>query len=145
MRKSYDITLDRDGEEIPVQLRLTLGSQMTLKKKYKRTAFATIMDAMDDAEVCADVLGEALTFKGNENTIKDGAELYDLLVDNGYAGYDGIGGLLLGVAAESGIITESVKEKALYSVTHTLESMFDNLFDEEVPDITEETDEKNGK
>ena len=145
MRKSYDITIERDGEEIPVKLRLTLGSQMALKKKYKRTAFATIMEAMDDAEVCADVLTEALTFKDNDNTIKEGAELYDLLVDNGYAGYEGIGGLLLSVAAESGIITESVKEKALYSVTHTLDSMFDSLFEDEVPEITEEPDEKNGR
>ena len=140
MRKSYEMTLDNGDTTVDVNLRLTLGAQVELKKKYKQNTFATIMQAMDDAEIASEVFTQALKYSGNQNTIKNGADLYDLLVDNGYAGYEGIGRVLLEVAASSGIISDSTKEKALKSVLDTFDDLFDEAFD-----FGEEEDEKNAK
>lgn len=115
---TYDIKVG--NEEI--KLRLTLSGQMALKKKYKDgNVTGLIMTALDDAATCADILTQALTYKGNENKIKDGEELYDLLVDEGYAGYEGFGELLLSVAQVSGIVSEKDKDRLYKMVTGMLD------------------------
>ena len=55
MLKTLDLTLTgHDGENIDVKLRLTLAGQLALKKKHKgQSTFATVTEALDDAEVYA--------------------------------------------------------------------------------------------
>lgn len=108
--RTYILNLIRDGEPVKVDLRLTLGSQLALKKKYNENAISTIFGGLDDPEKLATVFNQALNFKGNENVIKDGEELYDLIADNDLGGLTGFQQILTGIARESGILSE--KEKA---------------------------------
>lgn len=118
MRSSYDITLEKGDSRIKICLRLTLGGQINLKKKYKeatgadgvKTALNVIFAAMDDAEIMAGVFTEALCYPGNENTIKDGMELYDLMVDNGYCGSESFVPILTGIAVSSGLLSQDKKD-----------------------------------
>lgn len=112
MRHTYDIKLKRDKETITVSLRLTLGGQINLKNMYKEvngTALQVIFMGMDDPAVMADVFTECLTFEGNNNDIIDGEELYDLLVDNGYAGEEQFVPLLTSIAEASGLLSKNKK------------------------------------
>lgn len=112
---TYDMDLKAGSEDIKVSLRLTIGGQLKLKKKYPDAKLATgeisplaiIYNAFDDPTIMADIFTEALNYKDNENAIKDGADLYELLVDNGYVGADGFVPVLLNIAKASGLITES--------------------------------------
>ena len=146
MRKAYELELKDGKQKVKVALRLTLAGQLALKKKYKENAIATIFGAMDDVEVFCEVLNEALNWKGNENAFTDGAELYDLLVDNGFTGYEGLGGVLFSIASASGLVTEKDRDKMIQRFGH----VFDDLFsDEDIWNIpeeeTEEEEEKNEK
>jgi len=133
-RTAYEIKLN-DGTT--VSLRLTLGGQINLKKRHKvENALAVFFTAMDDPEVCADLLTEALNYTGNTNTIQDGAELYDLLVDSGYADSDDFVPLLTSIACISGLLSEARKE-ALDKLANRLADTSE-LFNDE-----EETDAKN--
>lgn len=119
--RTYELNLKRDGEPVKVNLRLTLGSQLTLKKKYNENALSTIFGALDDPEKMVTVFNQALNYKDNENEITDGAELYDLIADNDLGGVTGFQEILSGIARESGLLTE--KEKA--AVNAQAEKLFD--------------------
>jgi hypothetical protein len=102
--RTYNVNVETANGREDVQLRLTLQGQINLKKKYKKNAVELVFDAIDDCELMADILTEALNFKGNTNTIKTGAELYDAIADT----TDGINGfcdVLLGIATDSGLIS----------------------------------------
>lgn len=131
MINTYDIEINQNDEIITLSLRLTIGGQVALKKKFGGNALGTILEASDDAEKCAAVLKEALNFKGNTNKITDGFELYDLLVDNGYKDYESFGNLLLSIACVSGLITEEKKQKLLNSMLGSFDKMFEGLEDDE--------------
>lgn len=125
--RTYDITL-QDGTE--VALRITIGSQMKLSKKYNEAAMATVFSAVADPAKICDVLTEALNYKGNENKFKTGAELYDALVDDGYEGTEDFMELLAGIAKESGLITDKQADQL---VKYTKEQTSD-LFEDEDED-----------
>lgn len=108
--RTYILKLVKDGEPVRVDLRLTLGSQLALKKKYSENAISTIFGALDDPEKMVTVFNQALNFKGNENVIKDGEELYDLIADNDLGGLSGFQQILTSIARESGILSEKEKE-----------------------------------
>lgn len=116
----------RLGEET-VCLRLTVAGQLKLEKKYKTDSLSLIFDATNNIEKAIDVFGEALNWSGNENTVTDGAEFYDLLVDNGYKGMDGFGTLICQIAATSGLLTEEQAEKASTGVRNTINAVFDQM------------------
>lgn len=111
MLNTYEITLENGKNTVTVALRITIGGQINLKKKLKKeSALDCIFGAIDSPETMAEVLTEALNFKGNENTITTGYELYDILVDNGYAGPESFVPLLTSIAQTSGIISEKQKK-----------------------------------
>ena len=125
---TYDLTLERDDEQLEVKLRLTVGGQLNLKKRFKENALATILDAGEDVEKCVAVLQEALRFKGNENKIQNGEELYDILVENGYKDYEGFGEVMLGIGVASGICSEEKKKKVLDNVKGIYDDAIDGVF-----------------
>lgn len=129
MKPTYKIELERDGERIEVELRLTVGGQLALKKKYNENAMSTILEASDDIEKCVSVFNEALKFKDNHNQIQSGEELYDLLVDNGYKDYNDFSDLLLSIGVESGLITQDKKDKLFNTVLGNYDKAFDEIFE----------------
>ena len=127
---AYTIRINIDGEEQEINLRLTLGAQEKLEKKYNQNAMATLYDAIDKASVLAAVMTEALNFKGNTNPVKDGAVLYDLLVDNGYAGVEAFAELSMGIAHASGLVSE---KQAVATVNRAKGVVDEALGTEETP------------
>lgn len=121
--QTYDITVG--GED--VKLRLTFLGQINLKKKHKAEALAVIFDGIADIEKAVDVFTQALTYKGNENTIKTGEELYDKLVDDGMTGYDGIAKILSGIAVHSGLITQQKADQIVAYMTTVMDAQFNAL------------------
>ena len=60
--RTYTLNLIRDGEPVKVDLRLTLGSQLALKKKYNENAISTIFGGLDDPEKLATLSRTARNF-----------------------------------------------------------------------------------
>lgn len=128
-------TLPLDLKDETVHLRLTVAGQMRLEKKYKTDCMSILFDAANSTEKAVDVLDEALKWNGNENTITNGMDLYDALVDCGYKGMDGFADLFCKVAAVSGILNDEHAEKASSGVKKTVDAVFDHL---EKADLLEE-------
>lgn len=126
MKRSY--TLKLDGEQ--VQLRLTVAGQRTLRKKYQEDTLQTVLEAAADGEKMAAVLDAALNWAGNDNPIRDGEELYDRLVDEGWSGQTRFGGLAFDIAAESGLISPEQAEQLKASMEQAVEQAFQLLNEE---------------
>lgn len=102
-RECYKLLLD--GKEY--KLRLTLKGQKALEEKFPGVAaLGTVIGAVEDLDAMEAVLTQALNWKGNENEVLDGAELYDLMVDEGYCGADRFLAVMLGIAHNAGMISE---------------------------------------
>lgn len=127
---AYTTKIKVDGKETKLSFRLTLKGQMALKEKYEESAVTTIMSSVDDAEKYATVLTEALNYKGNENTITDGEELYDILVDNGYAGTEDFMRLGVEIGVASGLLSKAQGEK----IVKMAAGIIDDALDEAEPE-----------
>ena len=123
-RRSYELKLDKDT----FKLRLTLSGQKALLEKNPDTPIlAIIMSAVDDPIDMENLLTEALRWDGNENTITDGAELYDRMVDAGYCGAKKFMEIVLGIAHNAGLLEESERNKVARAITYQLDRTFDAL------------------
>ena len=114
MYNAYQLNLkDENKQKVSVKLRLTLGGQKALKKKYDEPAMTTLLNAVQDAEIMVDVFNEALNYKNAENTITDGEELYDLLVDNDYKGIEAFTEIMMGIGEASGLFSKKQAESVI--------------------------------
>lgn len=101
-------TIDLGDQE--AALRLTARGLINLKKKLKVDSdIECITSGIDDIENMITILTEALNYKGNENTITDGADLYDAMVDAGYHGIEEFVPVLTDIGFFSGILSEKMK------------------------------------
>ena len=134
-RKCYALKL---GGEV-YKLRLTLaGQKQLLEKNPDMPILATVMSAADDPADMEALLTAALNWEGNENTIRDGAELYDRMVDDGYCGAKRFMDVALNIAHNAGLIDDGERRKVSAGVIRQLDRAFDELagendtaFDEE--------------
>lgn len=132
--KTVELNIKNNGENVKVHLRLTAGSQLRLKEKYgDENTLSTLLGGIDEIEKTIDVLNESLNYKNNDNTITDGEELYDLLVDNGHTGMGDFAKIITDIAVASGIISKPQANSVVNSVTRTYESVFSEL-DKELSD-----------
>ena len=139
--QTYDINVIRDGEEITAKLRLTLAGQLSLQRRFKNQSTAEILlTAIDSPERIAAVLGEALAFKGNDNIVTDGAELYDLLVDSGVRGEVGFAEIMTELGRESGIFADAVADGVKLMTRKTVEDSLKRLQGIEPDPVPEEED-----
>ena len=128
---TYKLTLGSGKDATELNFRLTLGGQQALKKKYKESALSTLFSAVDDGEVLAVVMTEALSYKGNTNPITDGVEVYDLLVDEGYAGAEGFTEIAMNIAAASGLISQEQAEQVIAKAKGAMDKALDEIFRDE--------------
>lgn len=127
MRPAFSVHL-KNGNVSSVKLRLTLHGQKNLMDKYKDNVMSIVLDAVNDLDKMADVLTESLNYKYNENAVKDGEELYDLLVDSGYTGQNDFCRLMFGIAQNSGLITPENADKMVRMLGKKVDDVFN--FDE---------------
>lgn len=89
-----------------VTLRLSAGKLQEFIKSSKnteQTPLLAVLDALDTLERKAALLTAALQHKGNANTIKNGYDLLDELVDNGWND-NKIRHLIVDLTSASGLI-----------------------------------------
>lgn len=122
-RKYYLIRIE--GREY--RLRLTLRGQRQLHDRFGEETLETVFLAATDGERMCALLTEALNWPESGNSITDGEEFYDLLVDGGYRGQERFGGLAFDLAAASGLITEEQARQLKESLHTALEQAFARL------------------
>ncbi|MBE6959964.1 MAG: hypothetical protein E7448_04490 [Ruminococcaceae bacterium] len=128
MRRSYIVKAG--GEEF--KLRLTLAGQKNLLAKNPDSSImAIVMSAIDDPQDMDNLLTEALSWEGNENTIRSGEKLYDRLVDDGKSGTAFFAELVLGIAHNAGLIDDNDRRKIYRGIVSKLKRGIDGLFEEE--------------
>jgi len=143
--QTYDIDVIRGDETVTAQLRLTLKGQLNLQKRFHASNTSEILlTAIDSPEKLAAVLGEALNYIGNTNEIKDGAELYDLLVDAGVRGDVGFAEIMTELGRHSGIFADEVAEGIQTMTRKTVEEGLKRL-QGITPDTAEEPAEEAAK
>lgn len=114
--------------ETEVKLRLTLRGQKALKEKNPdMSVLAIIMSAVDEPEDMEALLTQALNWEGNKNKIKDGGQLYDELVDNGYCGSENFLALAMDIAKNAGLVTQDEKERLDRAIQRQLRKGLDSL------------------
>lgn len=121
---TYDFTVEANGEEIPVSLRLGAGGQLKLKKKWNESTTSTLFGAVDDIERMIDVLDNALKYTGNKNTVKTGADLYDLMIENDMFGMKAKQNIITSIGRASGLFSEEEKEIIDKRSEHLLDDAF---------------------
>lgn len=128
--KTYDLIL-RDGDEtISVSMRLTGSALRRLENDVrfgKKSANEIISIAMTRISCAMAIFDNALTYKGNENTVKDGETLFDLMAENDMAGEAGIAMTVVEIARVSGIFSE----EAYKQVVKNIHSAYDETTEEQ--------------
>lgn len=123
--RSYEVKLNGKN----YQLRITAGAQKELLKEKEKSFFEILFDCMTDSLNCIDVFDKALNFKGNENEIRTGEELYDEMVDAGYEGTERFYSVVLMTAQTSGIINEDQKKKLEKAMKDMNKGLYDKITD----------------
>ena len=132
---AYEFEVENaDGRTIPVALRLGVGSQMKLKKKFNESTTTTLFNSVDDIEKFVAIMDEALKWKGNGNLIQSGEDLVDLMAANDMLGMVNKQRVITALGRASGLFSEKEKEQ----IDKRTEHMLDGVFDEE-----EENETKN--
>lgn len=141
-RRSYIVKAG--GKEY--KLRLTLTGQKNLQAKNPDVPImALVMGAVDDPGDMEALLTEALSWDGNNNPTCDGAELYDLMVDDGTCGTGAFMKLVLNIAHNAGLINDAEREKVQRAVERRMAQSFEQLCEDDDPfeDLSE--DEEGGE
>lgn len=133
---AYDITLtNADGNEIPVALRLGVGAQLRLKKKFNESTTTTLFSAADDVDRFVAIMDEALKWTGNQNEIKSGEQLIDLMTANDLLGMVAKQNLLTAIGRASGLFSEDEKKRIDSRSAKILDDMFGEVTEEEAAPV----------
>lgn len=141
-RRSYIVKAG--GEEF--KLRLTLAGQKQLQAENPDVSImAIVMSAVDEPADMENLLTAALNWEGNENSIHDGAELYDRMVDDGICGTSAFMDIVLGIAHNAGLINDDERKKVQRAVESKLKRGFDMLLEDDEPAFTSLDEEEGGE
>lgn len=144
MKKTYKMELNNNGKNIVINLRLNIAGQRAIREKYNCSAEDFVNSCFGDAENTAALLGIAAQWEGNQNEITDGDDLYDLLIDNDYAGVIKMAYVILNIELTSGMIDKNQLDltyKVIETRYNKAISNIDAMTDEE--DEDKEKNEKN--
>lgn len=136
--------VNENNETVTVTLRLNAGAALALENKLNMTVSEVLSQATDHINILTELLTAALNYKGNNNSIKEGTDLYDLLIENDVDGNIGFNRLIVDLAEACGIYSKS---QAKYQ--RKMIDMMSNIFNEmdvtenDVLGDTEDTDSKN--
>lgn len=126
--KTSEIKLkNSEGKDEKFHLRLTAGGQMKLREKYNESTMSLLLSAADNIDYAVDILEAALSYKNNDNSITDGEEFYDLLVENGTVGSEAFTQLFMDIATNSGILRKDQSNSVVKSVNAVYDDVFANL------------------
>lgn len=136
--KTLELKVKTENGAEKVHLRLTCGGQRRLKEMFEDETMSILMGAINEIDKMVAVLDTALNYKNNDNSITDGEELYDLLVDNDTCGNEEFAKIITDIAVCSGIIKKDQANSLVKSVEKTYATMFDSLDDIVENNITQQ-------
>ncbi len=113
------------------ELRLTAKAQVNLEDKFKTPIAGLLGDAIDKAQVRAEMFKAALNWNGNRNPITDGYGFCDALVDDGVAGQEKWAEIICDLNVASGIISAATRDEIMNRVRGVFENIGED--DEENP------------
>ena len=119
-RKHFPVTLDGNT----YRLRLTISGQRSLKSRFGEDTMETILQAGTDSERMCALLTEALSWPDSGNSITDGEQFYDMLVDSDYAGQERFFCLAMDIATASGLLTAQQADDAKRALGKAVEETF---------------------
>lgn len=99
-------TINVGGKDIT--LRLTSKALLNFNLKHGnagQSSVVAVLSALDDMEARIDLFTNALNHPDNKNTVKNGADLLDLLADDPFWARDQVNLLILELAHESGLLS----------------------------------------
>ena len=143
--KTCEYKVKHGDKEVKVHLRLTCGGQRKLKEQFEEDTLSTLMGAMNEIDKTVAVFDEALNYKGNDNVITDGEELYDAFVESGTVGQEEFAKIITDIAVASGIIRKDRANSIVHMVEKTYDSMFTGIeeaLDSDSDSVKEETPTK---
>lgn len=121
----YDVELhDDNNAAITVGLRLPIGAQAELRKKYKMETRNLLFAASTDDDMLLSLFDKCLNWSGNSNAVKSGEELYERMVDEGIMGVIERQRIVINIGAASGIFSEDEKVQLLKKVDAAAIEMF---------------------
>lgn len=134
------VNIGTQGDEmITVGLRFPLTAQIKMKKKYNTNTRDLMLNAGSDDEVLIDVLTESLNWNGNDNSIHDGMELLETMINTGNMGIVARQRLVIDIGRTSGIFSEKEAEKFVSQISSMEEKMFaDDDSDDDSDGVTGE-------
>jgi hypothetical protein len=100
----YPAKVTIDGRKQTLAFRLDLRHIRELQEAREKDIFDILTDSFTNPCAMADLIGAALSWKGNDNPVVNGDEAYDLLVEAGYCGPVKWTELAAGIASVSGIL-----------------------------------------
>lgn len=109
------------------RLRLTMAGQRALRERWGEDILPFLLSAAAEPEKLCDLLTQALSWTGSENPTADGAELYDLLVDEGWRGQEDFAALAFDLGVASGLLKRSQADELIETVKKAFQSAFDAL------------------
>ena len=115
------------GEGAEYRLRLTVGGQRNLRARFGEDTLQTVFLAAGDSERMCALLTEALNWSESGNSLTDGEQLYDLLVDWGWRGQERFGALAFDLAAASGLLTEEQAGQLKQTLRNAMEEAFAHM------------------
>ena len=137
-RRCYELKLGKKT----YKLRLTLHGQKELKQTDPEAPMlAIIMGAVDDPEAMDNLLTQALSWDGNENSTHSGEDLYDEMVDSGMAGSEDMLKVVMGIAGNAGLLSDAEMKKVERVVRRQIEAGMEMLEQEAEPELPEEDPE----
>ena len=130
MRKALNVSV---GDRI-YRLRLTLNGQRELKARFHEDTLQTLLSAAGDSERMGALLTQALCWEDSGNELCDGERLYEMLVDQGWAGQARFGALAFDIGAASGLLTEEQARALKETMSQAVEEAFQSLRETAKPD-----------
>ena len=115
-----------------ITLRLTSKALMNFNLKHGaagQSPVVAVLSALDDMEARIHLFTNALTHPGSNNTVKDGADLLDLMADDPYWGRDSVDRLILELAHESGLLSGEDLTNLLEPVEQNSKKLISTLAD----------------
>lgn len=119
------------------KLRLTMHGLRQIRSQYPDDEpLSTLMSAVTDLDKLCAVLEQCLNWDDEvQNPITDAEEFYDLLVDSGHGGQEGLSDLMIDLAIYSGLMAAEDGSKMKVTMKKTIRNAYENL-DAEAASLT---------
>lgn len=116
-----------------VTLRLTSKALLSFNLKHGaagQSPVVAVLSALDDMEARIDLFTNALSHPDNKNTVRNGADLLDMMADDAYAwSRDCVNRLILELAEESGLLSSEDFSSLLTPVEQNGKKLISTLAD----------------